>query len=90
MAGRTTARALLNELDKKPLPELMTKKEVAEYLRLTVSAIDKALRAGGIPVERAISSPRFRKSTIDSWLSGKTIIRQNVSFLRLSRKTDNQ
>jgi excisionase family DNA binding protein len=54
----------------KPAPELMTKNELADYLRCDVSKINRLMK-NGLPFEKFGSSPRFRKASIDAWLQKK-------------------
>lgn len=50
-----------------PTPEIMTKAEVAKYLRCDVSKINRFMRTG-MPHFTFGSTPRFRKAEIDRWL----------------------
>ena len=61
------AAELRDELASKHTPELMTKAELAEYLRCDVSKINRYMD-NGLPVEQFGSTPRFRKVDIDRWL----------------------
>lgn len=65
---KTVKRAIaeLHE-DTKTVPELMTKSELAEYLRCDVSKINRYM-GHGLPIEQFGKSPLFRKSDIDLWL----------------------
>lgn len=62
------AEAMRNDLVK-PLPELMTKNELADYLRCDVSKINRLMKEG-LPSEMFGSHPRFRKADIDRYLRG--------------------
>jgi len=53
--------------EKKP-EKLMTLKEVAEYLRLSVHTIYKMAQKGKMPALKAGKKWRFRKEDIDRWL----------------------
>jgi excisionase family DNA binding protein len=53
---------------------VMTKKELAEYLRVSVPTIDRKMKEG-LPHSYQIgeSSPRFYRSKIDAWLNESRI-----------------
>lgn len=51
-------------------PELMTRAELAEYLRCDVSKINRYMK-DGLPVEYFGSTPRYRKADIDRWLKNE-------------------
>lgn len=63
--------ALRNDLAK-PTPELMTKGELAEYLRCDVSKINRYMKLG-LPFESFGGHPRYRKSDIDRWLKNERV-----------------
>lgn len=71
---RRSAVAVADELrqDIHRTPELMTKAELAEYLRCDVSKVNRYMRKG-LPFEPFGSSPRFRKVNIDKWLQSERI-----------------
>ncbi len=52
-------------------PSLMTIDEVAKYLRMKKVTIYKHAQAGKIPGFKVGSSWRFKKSTIDKWITDK-------------------
>lgn len=58
---------LRDDLERSRSHELMTKAEVADYLRCDVSKINRMMRTG-LPFEMFGSTPRFRKSDVDHWL----------------------
>lgn len=64
------ASELLTRIDTKSVPELMTKTELAEYLKCSVSKINDQMKKG-LPTEYFGDVPRFRKSKIDEWLAKK-------------------
>lgn len=68
---RRTATAVVDDLRDDiatfKTPELMTKAELADYLRCDVSKINRMMKTG-LPHEPFGSAPRFRKSSIDRWL----------------------
>ncbi len=60
---------LRNDIETRQTRELMTKTELADYLRCDVSKINRYMKQG-LPHEPFGSAPRFRKSNIDRWLNG--------------------
>lgn len=50
------------------MAELMTVKEVANYLRVTEKTIYRLLRRGDIPATKVGHQWRFKKNSIDEWL----------------------
>ena len=48
--------------------EIMTVREVAEYLRLAEATIYKLAQAGEIPAVRVGRAWRFKRELIDEWL----------------------
>ena len=53
------------------LDDLMTTKELAEYLQLDRMTIYKLLKSGDIPANRVGHQWRFVRSDIDSWSRSK-------------------
>ena len=53
------------------MADIMTTKEVAEYLKLHEITICKYAKDGTIPAMRIGRVWRFEKSAIDKWLSGQ-------------------
>ena len=53
------------------LDDLMTTKELAEYLQLDRMTIYKLLKSGEIPANRVGHQWRFFRSDIDSWIRSK-------------------
>lgn len=51
--------------------EVMTTREVAEYLRLAEATIYKLAQAGEIPAIKVGRAWRFRKDLIDEWFEGR-------------------
>jgi len=49
--------------------ELMTVKEVAEYLRIPRTSVYRLVKQHKIPVSRIGRHLRFRKAVIDEWLT---------------------
>lgn len=54
-----------------PVRELMTKAELADYLRCNISKINRYM-AKGLPFEQFGANPLFRKSAIDEWLKNSS------------------
>ena len=52
------------------MPEIMTPREVAQYLKMSVLTIYKHAKGGAIPGFRVGNSWRFDKSRIDEMLLG--------------------
>ena len=52
------------------MPEIMTTREVATYLRLHEITVCKYAAEGKIPAARIGRLWRFDKETIDKWISG--------------------
>jgi excisionase family DNA binding protein len=49
--------------------ELMTPDELAEYLRISKASVYRLVRQKQIPVSKVGRQLRFRKDTVDVWLS---------------------
>jgi len=54
------------------MPEIMTTKEVAKYLRLHEITICKYAAEGKIPAIRIGRVWRFDKEALDRWINGET------------------
>jgi len=52
--------------------EILTLKEVADYLQCHASTLYRLIKRGDVPHFRLGSDFRFQKSTIDSWIKKKT------------------
>jgi excisionase family DNA binding protein len=52
--------------------EILTLKQIAEYLKCHPSSVYRLIRDGGVPYFRLGSDYRFQKSTIDNWISKTT------------------
>ena len=53
--------------------DLMTTKELSEYLQLDRMTIYKLLKAGDIPANRVGHQGRFFRSDIDDWIRSKQV-----------------
>jgi excisionase family DNA binding protein len=51
------------------MKEIMTPKEAAEYLSVHVRTIYRLVKQGEIPGRKVGGSWRFKKDTLDEWLS---------------------
>ena len=52
-------------------PTVMTVREVAAYLRVTVSTVYKLLHGADLPGKKVGGQWRISKATIEKWLEGK-------------------
>lgn len=53
------------------MKEIMTPREAAQYLSVHVRTIYRLVKQGEIPGRKIGGSWRFKKETLDEWLSGK-------------------
>lgn len=53
------------------MKEIMTPREAAEYLSVHVRTIYRLAKKGDIPCRKVGGSWRFKKDTLDEWLSWK-------------------
>jgi excisionase family DNA binding protein len=67
---------------RKTMAEIMTPKEVANYLRMGVLTVYKYAKQGTIPSFRIGTSWRFNKNKIDAAL----LIGQNISEIKENKK----
>ena len=69
--------------------EIMTVKQVAEYLQMDEHTIYKLARSGQIPSIKIAGQWRFKKEVIDKWISEKSLERvlQNTKLSKPSLKT---
>jgi len=51
--------------------EILTPREAAEYLSVHVRTIYRLVKQGEIPGRKIGGSWRFKKETLDEWLSGR-------------------
>jgi excisionase family DNA binding protein len=66
-AASLAVESLKDDLERSRTREIMTKSEVADYLRCDISKINRLMRKG-LPSTPFGSVPRFYKSDIDHWL----------------------
>ena len=60
---------------------ILNKKELAQYLNVDVSWIDKRVSANEMPYTKFGKYVRFKKSIIDKWIDSKTV--KPISPLKL-------
>jgi len=56
------------------MKEIMTPREAAEYLSVHVRTIYRLAKEGKIPGRKLGGRWRFKKATLDEWLSGRKTI----------------
>ncbi len=69
--------------------EIMTVKQVAEYLQMDEHTVYKLARSGQIPSIKIAGQWRFKKEVIDKWISQESLERviQNIRYsAKRSRK----
>ena len=59
--------------------EIMTIRETAEYLRISLSSLYKLAQDGRIPCQKVGRHWRFRREAIDRWLETNPNANQNLS-----------
>ncbi len=58
-----------------PLGDILTLKQVAEYLKCHTSTMYRLVKNGGVPHFRLGGDIRFQKSTIDNWIKNNTSVK---------------
>ncbi|HIH96205.1 MAG TPA: helix-turn-helix domain-containing protein [Thermoplasmata archaeon] len=68
--------------------EIMTVKQVAEYLQMDEHTIYKLARSGQIPSIKIAGQWRFKKEVIDKWISDESLERvlQNTKSASAGKK----
>ena len=74
--------ALRTPLSERILKDVMTPREAAHYLSVHVRTIYRLARKGEIPARKVGGSWRFKKDTLDGWLSGN-----NVTYASRAERT---
>ncbi|HMO82193.1 MAG TPA: helix-turn-helix domain-containing protein [Pyrinomonadaceae bacterium] len=64
----TVARAIENAINSVKPPEIMTKAEVAKYLKKSHATINRWMRNHGLPYH-GIGRPTFNRAEVDAWLA---------------------
>jgi excisionase family DNA binding protein len=68
----------------KPMPDVLTLEEAANYLRLSRETLEREAAQGHIPGRRIEDSWRFLKAAIDDWLrshDSRTLLLQQAGAL---------
>jgi len=65
--------------------EIMTVKQVAEYLQMDEHTIYKLARSGLIPSLKIAGQWRFKKDVIDKWISEESLER-SAKFFSIQQK----
>ena len=65
-----------------PKDEILTKKEVLAYLKISHGTLSKLMRQGGIPYIKMERKVLFRLSDIDQWLESRKV---GTVILRIKR-----
>lgn len=63
--------AIRNPQSEFQVREILTPREAAEYLSVHVRTIYRLVKQGEIPGRKIGGSWRFKKETLDEWLSGR-------------------
>ena len=67
--------------------EIMTVKQVAEYLQMDEHTIYKLSRSGQIPSIKIAGQWRFKKDLIDRWIDEQSLERVITTNINLSKKS---
>ena len=54
-------------------PVCLTRKEVAEHLRVSVRTVDRMIASGQLPVRRVLGGVRFLRSDLEDYLKRETL-----------------
>jgi excisionase family DNA binding protein len=65
--------------------EIMTVKQVAEYLQMDEHTVYKLARSGQIPSLKIAGQWRFKKDVIDKWISEESLER-SAKFFSIQQK----
>lgn len=60
--------------------EIMTVKQIAEYLQMDEHIIYKLARSGKIPALKIAGQWRFKKEILDKWISEESLERVKKNF----------
>lgn len=74
----------------KEYPEVMTVKQVAEYIQIDAQSVYKMAQRGKIPCAKIAGQWRFKKSILDEWLNQKISKREAVQIFQRPIKTEGQ
>lgn len=71
--------------------ELLTREETAQFLRLSLSQLDRLTKAGAVPAVWIDRRPRYRASDLAEWLDARsgsaTCVRSNTRNKKIMRTT---
>lgn len=70
----------------KEYPEIMTVKQVAEYLQIDIQSIYKMAQRDKIPCAKIAGQWRFKKSILDEWLSQRITKHEVVQIFQKPAK----
>ena len=70
--------------------EIMTVKQVAEYLQMDEHTIYKLARSGLIPSLKIAGQWRFKKDVIDKWISEQSLERATQNIKSSPKKTSKE
>lgn len=74
----------------KNLPEVMTVKQVAEYLQIDPQSVYKMAQRDKIPCTKIAGQWRFKKSILEEWLTKKISKREAVEIFEKPVKIEKQ
>ena len=67
--------------------EIMTVKQVSEYLQMDEHTVYKLARSGQIPSLKIAGQWRFKKDVIDKWISEEALRRLTQNIRTYSKKS---
>jgi len=74
----------------KEYPEIMTVKQVAEYLQIDPQSVYKMAQRNKIPCAKIAGQWRFKKPIIDEWLNQKITKHETVEIFEKPIKIEEQ
>jgi len=75
---------------KKEFPEVMTVRQVAEYLQIDAQSIYKMAKRDKIPCAKIAGQWRFKKAILDEWLTKKISQHEEVEIFEKPVKVEEQ
>ena len=75
---------------KKEFPEVMTVKQIAEYLQIDPQSVYKMAQRNKVPCTKIAGQWRFKKSIIDEWLTKKISKHEAVELFEKPVKIEGQ
>lgn len=73
----------------KNYPEIMTIKQVAEYIQIDIHSVYKMAQKNKIPCAKIAGQWRFKKTILDEWLSHKISKHEAVQIYQKPLKVEN-